>query len=49
MDALVFEGTEGALMGNPDTGHIITVPKRSRVWNQAKFLANIMSGVVSKD
>ncbi|HYC45246.1 MAG TPA: glycosyltransferase family 9 protein [Burkholderiales bacterium] len=39
IDVLVFTGTEGFLMGNPDVHRVLTVPERPRLAQHARLLA----------
>ena len=41
IDILVFEGTEGVLVGNPDINHILTVAQRPSFWAHLRLLAGL--------
>jgi heptosyltransferase-3 len=41
IDALVFEGTEGAIAANPDFRQVLTIPARPGWWRHARFLLSI--------
>ena len=41
IDAIVFEGTEEALRGNPDVRRVLTVAERPRGGRHARFVASI--------
>jgi heptosyltransferase-3 len=41
LDVLVFEGTEGILMGNPDVNHVIRINPRQKFGKHVAFLAKL--------
>ena len=41
IDALVFAGTQGFLMGNPDVHRVLTVPERPRLMDHVRFVRSI--------
>jgi len=42
IDALVFEKTEGFLLGNTDISQVITIAEKSPLWTHLKFLFSIL-------
>jgi len=41
IDVLVFEGTEGVLLRNPDIDRVITVPARPRFWQHLRLILSL--------
>jgi heptosyltransferase-3 len=41
IDVLVFEGTEGVLLRNPDIDRVITVPPRPRFWQHLRLILSL--------
>ncbi len=41
IDALVFEGTQGVLQGNPDLHRVITVPARPKFWAHLRLILKL--------
>ena len=41
IDMLVFEGTEGVLLRNPDIDRVITVPARPRFWQHLRLILSL--------
>lgn len=41
IDALVFNGSEGVLAGNPDLGDILTIPERPRLLQHIDFVGKL--------
>jgi heptosyltransferase-3 len=42
IDVLVFEGTEGVLLRNPDIDRVITVPARPRFWQHLRLILSLL-------
>lgn len=42
IDVLVFEGTEGILLRNPDINRVITVPARPAFWTHLKLILGLL-------
>jgi heptosyltransferase III len=42
IDALVFQGTEGVLEGNPDIEHVITLPQSPSAWRVIALLPSLL-------